>query len=161
MTDSKLLNTQTGSGRLVLKNGEAGHVSWCLGFLHGGEVERGYITGSKELIGLAARDKAAKLIFSPTVSVAVTVDRDREGIAPVTAILTSWTDVSPGRFEAQAILNLQPSDGNLHIEFGGANGEQRTIVVPMTVIRDCMPALQKVVAGAGGSLPASVAAGRG
>ncbi len=145
---SKVVNTQVGCGYLELKNGKSGRVSWEINQLDTGEIASGYVTGDKRLIRAAARDKWAKLSVTPKVSVAVAIKRCHAGKASFTGLLTSWDVPHPTQFEAQMILGLEPAaDGTqVVIQFADHDGRRQAVVIPVEIIRDTVPHLEKIVA---------------
>ena len=89
MQSQNVLHTQTGSGILVLKSRKSGYVIWTLDFFDNGEVGDGQIWGNRSLIRLAAQDKLAKLVVSPSSAVDVAVNDYRASKASVRGLLIS------------------------------------------------------------------------
>ena len=142
MEKAEILTRRNGSGYLVLKSGAGKQVQWEVDYLRDGSLGDGCIRGDEAHLAAAAKDGCATVCLTSKITAAIAIENQEHGEAPFSPLLVS-SDV----FQAQTINGSKSiSGGNQFlIEFSDANDRRFVIIVPMIVMRDYLPILEKAV----------------
>jgi hypothetical protein len=152
MSKLEVLFQQRGTGYLILKRGICKQIEWEIEVLRDGSIKGGSVRGDKKHLKAAAKDGCVKLSLTSEITVAIAINRYKDGEAFFTALLISR---SPPAFAAQTIVGSGPIlDGSIYsIEFAGADGEAHIVTIPTIIIRDYLPMFRKLVPPASPTSP--------
>jgi hypothetical protein len=142
MEKAEILTRRNGSGYLVLKSGAGQLIQWEVDYLRDGSLGDGCIRGDEAHLAAAAKDGCATVCLTSKITAAIAIENQEHGEASFSPLLVSM-DV----FQAQTINGSKSiSGGNKFvIEFSDADDRRFVIIVPMIVMRDYLPILEKAV----------------
>jgi hypothetical protein len=85
MSKLEVLFQQRGTGYLILKRGICKQIEWEIEVLRDGSIKGGSVRGDKKHLKAAAKDGCVKLSLTSEITVAIAINRYKDGEAFFTA----------------------------------------------------------------------------